>query len=54
VPAGAVYFFQKRDGSGFTAEDMRALWLASWGGGHAEALGQVLPGVWQPPPGHGA
>ncbi|MBZ4423278.1 type III-B CRISPR module-associated protein Cmr3 [Myxococcus sp. RHSTA-1-4] len=54
VPAGAVYFFQKRGGGGFTATELRALWLASWGGGRAEALGQVLPGVWQPTPGHGA
>jgi len=54
VPAGAVYFFQKRGGGGFSAAELRALWLASWGGGHAEALGQVLPGVWQPPTGHGA
>ncbi|AEI63912.1 type III-B CRISPR module-associated Cmr3 family protein [Corallococcus macrosporus] len=49
VPAGAVYFFEKHGGGDFTANELRALWLASWGGGHAEALGQVLPGVWQPP-----
>ncbi len=49
VPAGAVYFFEKHGGGDFTADELRALWLASWGGGHAEALGQVLPGVWQPP-----
>ncbi|ABF85936.1 putative CRISPR-associated protein Crm3 [Myxococcus xanthus DK 1622] len=49
VPAGAVYFFEKHSGGDFTANELRALWLASWGGGHAEALGQVLPGVWQPP-----
>ncbi|AKQ70339.1 CRISPR-associated RAMP Cmr3 [Myxococcus hansupus] len=49
VPAGAVYFFEKHGGGDFTAEELRALWLASWGSGHAEALGQVLPGVWQPP-----
>ncbi|MFP2925019.1 type III-B CRISPR module-associated Cmr3 family protein [Pyxidicoccus sp. 3LG] len=54
VPAGAVYFFQKHGGGGFTADELRALWLASWGGGREEALGQVLPGVWQPPLGHGA
>ncbi|WP_426755891.1 type III-B CRISPR module-associated Cmr3 family protein [Myxococcus sp. Y35] len=49
VPAGAVYFFEKHGGGDFTAGELRALWLASWGGGHAEALGQVLPGAWQPP-----
>ncbi|ATB51339.1 type III-B CRISPR module-associated Cmr3 family protein [Corallococcus macrosporus] len=53
VPAGAVYFFEKHCGEDFTADELRALWLASWGGGHAEALGQVLPGVWQPPLPHG-
>lgn len=54
VPAGAVYFFEKRSGGDFTADELRALWLASWGGGHEEALGQVLPGVWQPSPEPGA
>ncbi|QSQ12145.1 type III-B CRISPR module-associated protein Cmr3 [Myxococcus landrumensis] len=54
VPAGAVYFFEKQRGEDFTAEELRALWLASWGGGHEEALGQVLPGVWTPPPASGA
>ncbi|QDE93715.1 CRISPR-associated protein Crm3 [Myxococcus xanthus] len=49
VPAGAVYFFEKLGGEDFTADELCKLWLASWGGGHAEALGQVLPGVWQPP-----
>jgi CRISPR-associated protein Cmr3 len=48
VPAGAVYFFQKRDGSTFTAREVRALWLAAWGGGREEALGLVLPGSWEP------
>ncbi|MFY2560070.1 type III-B CRISPR module-associated Cmr3 family protein [Corallococcus terminator] len=50
VPAGSVYFFQKCGGGVFTTEELRALWLASWGGGRDEALGQVLPGVWEMPP----
>ncbi|WNZ62075.1 type III-B CRISPR module-associated Cmr3 family protein [Myxococcus sp. MxC21-1] len=41
VPAGAVYFFEKHSGGDFTANELRALWLASWGGGHAEALGSA-------------
>ncbi|MBZ4402158.1 type III-B CRISPR module-associated protein Cmr3 [Myxococcus sp. AS-1-15] len=54
VPAGAVYFFEKVGGGWFTTEELRALWLASWGGGRDEALGQVLPGVWELPPECGA
>ncbi|MCE9671836.1 type III-B CRISPR module-associated protein Cmr3 [Myxococcus stipitatus] len=50
VPAGATYFFEKRDGSGFTS--LEKLWLAAWGtppeAGPHEGLGLVLPGHWNP------
>lgn len=54
VPAGAVYFFQRRGGGLFRPEDFRALWLASWGTGCEEGLGLVLPGAWNPSPEQGA
>ena len=50
VPAGAVYFFQRADGRAFGAADLRALWLAAWGGDTRDGLGLVMPGRWDPEP----
>jgi CRISPR-associated protein Cmr3 len=50
VPAGAVYFFQRTDRSGFSESDFKALWLAPWGGAARDGLGLVAPGRWDPVP----
>ena len=46
VPPGAVYFFERADGTGFTAADAEALWLSALGGRQAEGFGRVVPGTW--------
>lgn len=50
VAAGAVYFFDKADGSAFTAEEHARLWLAQLGQARDchEGLGLVVPGRWEP------
>ncbi len=48
VAAGAVYFFDKADGSAFTAEEHAQLWLARLGNDHDDGLGLVVPGRWEP------
>lgn len=48
VAAGAVYFFDKADGSAFTAEEHARLWLARLGNDHDDGLGLVVPGRWEP------
>lgn len=55
VPAGAVYFVQKASGAAFTRADAEALWLHRVGepgatDQPAESFGQIVPGVWHPPP----
>lgn len=47
VPAGSVYFVEKRGGD-FTREELRALWLAQLGGARDEGLGLMMPGAWNP------
>jgi CRISPR-associated protein Cmr3 len=48
VPAGAVYFFQKTSGAGFSASDVDALWLTALGGRTGEGLGRFVAGPWRP------
>jgi CRISPR-associated protein Cmr3 len=54
VPAGATYFFHKRGGGPFSAEELRQAWLAPWGPPGPEALGLVLPGLWNLNPSGGS
>ncbi len=46
VPAGAVYFFERRDGRDFTDKDVRRLWLCTLGRRTDEGFGRVVPGTW--------
>jgi CRISPR-associated protein Cmr3 len=48
VAPGAVYFFDKADGSAFTAEEHARLWLARLGDDNDDGLGLVVPGRWEP------
>ena len=48
VPAGAIYFFAKRDGSPFTQTDAKTLWLSAWGQNNHQGFGRIVPGVWTP------
>lgn len=50
APAGSVYFFEKVDGTAFTAADAEAIWLRAVGEAPApgEATGAVVPGIWKP------
>lgn len=45
VPAGSVYYIEKRDGN-FTEEEIRGLWFAQWGHGQQAGFGCVVPGLW--------
>ncbi len=46
VAPGAVYFFERADGGGFTAGDAKALWLAALGSRTKEGFGRIVPGIW--------
>ena len=52
APAGSVYFVTRRSGAAFTADDARAVWLASVGepAHRPDRLGAVVPGIWNPAP----
>jgi len=46
VAPGSVYFLQRADGSGFTADDVRGLWLAKLGRRTEDGFGRVLAAPW--------
>lgn len=48
IQPGAVYFFEKTDGTEFSPNDFTALWLAAIGNGTNEGLGRVIAGPWTP------
>lgn len=48
VPPGAVYFLIKADGSRFTAQEARKLWLKALGCDQVDGLGRVVAGSWHP------
>ncbi len=48
VAPGAVYFFERADGTPFTRSDAETLWLSAMGGRTSEGFGLVVPGVWNP------
>lgn len=48
VRPGAVYFFEKSDGTEFSPSDFNALWLSAIGNGTKEGLGRVIAGPWTP------
>ncbi|MCL4685851.1 CRISPR-associated protein Crm3 [Myxococcota bacterium] len=48
VPPGAVYFFERADGTPFSEADAQALWLGALGTRTDEGFGRVVPGVWCP------
>ncbi len=50
VPAGAVYFFERKSGAPFDEHVARKLWLAALGAHPEDGQGRVVPGVWQPHP----
>ncbi len=52
APAGSVYFLTRQSGEPFTADDARAVWLASVGepAHRPDRLGAVVPGIWNPTP----
>lgn len=52
APPGSVYFITRRSGTAFTADDARAVWLASVGEpvDRPDRLGAVVPGIWNPAP----
>jgi CRISPR-associated protein Cmr3 len=48
VPPGAVYFFERVDGSPFGRDDADKLWLSAHGARTDEGFGRVVPGIWDP------
>lgn len=48
VAPGAVYFFERIDGSPFGEADAKSLWLAAIGTRTDEGFGRVVPAVWSP------
>lgn len=48
VPSGAVYFFERADGTPFSEDDAKALWLGALGTRTDEGFGRIVPGVWHP------
>jgi CRISPR-associated protein Cmr3 len=46
VAPGAVYFLQRADGRGFTAADLRDLWLAALGSRIEDGFGRVVAAPW--------
>ena len=48
VPPGSVYCFEKADGTPFSAEEARRLWLAPLGERTRQGLGSFVPGLWHP------
>jgi CRISPR-associated protein Cmr3 len=48
VPPGAVYHFARADGSTFSAEEAKKLWLVALGDRTNHGFGHFVPGVWQP------
>jgi CRISPR-associated protein Cmr3 len=46
VAPGSVYFLQRADGGGFTAADVRGLWLAALGRRTADGFGRVVAAPW--------
>jgi len=48
VPPGAVYFFERADGTPISEADAKALWLGALGTRTDEGFGRVVPGFWSP------
>lgn len=47
VPPGAVYFFERADGTPFDETHPKVLWLNALGTRTGEGFGRVVPGIWR-------
>jgi len=50
VAPGSVYFLQRADGGGFTAADVRGLWLAALGRRTEDGFGRIVAAPWTTAP----
>jgi CRISPR-associated protein Cmr3 len=48
VPAGSVYFLEKRSGQPFSKDELKSLWLGKLGAQQESGMGAFVAGYWTP------